>query len=108
MVCARGMVFMIQQFLLHSLTPPLSTLSPVCDVLFDIFCYKKLSLYISLLYIFDYDYWKDELDVDEKGRKLYTSFHFNNGVTGKSIDCKREASLRMPEKRKTRRTRRSK
>ena len=40
---------------------------------------------------------KDELDIDERGRKLYTSFHFNNGVI--KIQRGMESQLTLPEKR---------
>ena len=45
----------------------------------------------------DYDYWKDELGVGERGRKLCTSFHFSSGVT--KVQRGHESQLTASEKR---------
>ena len=44
-----------------------------------------------------WDYWKDDLDVDDRGRKLYTSYLFTCGLI--KIQQGREKELTKPEER---------
>ena len=61
------------------------------------FLYSRVPDILSYSEHLKNDYLKDELDIDERGRKLYTSFHFNNGVI--KIQRGMESQLTLPEKR---------